>query len=72
MFNNISKVNVPIFIDDYESCADYDFIKDYSNDTQLLIAKVSKGDLLKISDGNSDKFTIIENETNMEAELQAA
>lgn len=48
------------------------FIKDYTNDTQLLIAKVSKGDLLKISDDNSDKFTIIKNETNTEAESQVA
>ncbi len=59
MFNKISRANFPIFIDDYESCADYDFIKDYSNDTQLIISKVEKGNLLKIADGNSDKYTII-------------
>ena len=72
MFNKISKVNVPIFIDDYESCADYDFIKDYAKDTQLIIARVSKGESLKIADGNSSKFTVIETELNKEAELQAA
>ena len=72
MFNKISKVNFPIFIDDYESCADYDFIKDYAKDTQLFIAKVEKGDLLKIADGNSNKFIIIKpNENNIETELQA-
>ena len=72
MFNKISKVNVPIFIDDYESCADYDFIKDYAKDTQLIIARVSKGESLKIADGNSSKFTVIETKLNKEAELQAA
>ena len=40
MFNKISGANFPIFIDDYESCADYDFISRYSKDTQLIIAKV--------------------------------
>ena len=72
MFNKISKVNFPIFIDDYESCADYDFIKDYAKDTQLFIAKVEKGDLLKIADGNSNKFIVIKpNENSIETELQA-
>lgn len=72
MFNKISKVNFPIFIDDYESCADYDFIKDYAKDTQLFIAKVEKGDLLKIADGNSNKFIVIKpNKNSIETELQA-
>ena len=59
MFNKISKVNLPIFVDDYESCADYDFVNEYSKDTQVIISKVEKGNLLKIADANSDSVTII-------------
>lgn len=59
MFNKISRANFPIFIDDYESCADYDFISEYSKDTQVIISKVEKGNLLKIADANSDSMTII-------------
>jgi len=51
MFNKISKVNIPLFIDDSESCADYNFIETYSKDTQILIAKVEKGQELNIADG---------------------
>ena len=50
MFNKIAKTNFPIFIDDYESCADYNFIEQYGNDTQLLISKVEKGKALSITD----------------------
>ena len=53
MFNQISRVNFPIFIDDYESCADYDFIKYYAPNTQLIISKVEKGNSLKIADYNN-------------------
>ena len=49
MLNKISGVNLPLFIDDSESCADYNFIDDFSNDTQILIAKVEKGQNLEIS-----------------------
>lgn len=59
MFNQISRANFPIFIDDYESCADYDFISEYSKDTQIIISKVEKGHPLTISDYNSEKATII-------------
>lgn len=60
MFNKISKANFPIFIDDYESCADYDFIKDYSKDTQIILSKVEKGNALKIADYNNiDNYTVI-------------
>lgn len=59
MFNKISETNFPIFIDDYESCADYNFIEQYAKDTQLIIAKVEKGNNLKISDANSSECTII-------------
>jgi len=50
MFNQISKINLPLFIDDSESCADYNFIEDYSKNTQILIAQVIKGEDLKIED----------------------
>lgn len=60
MFNKISRANFPIFIDDYESCADYDFISEYSQDTQIIISKVEKGHPLKIADYNDiEKYTII-------------
>lgn len=49
MLNKISGVNLPLFVDDSESCADYNFIDDFSNDTQILIAKVEKGQNLEIS-----------------------
>ena len=49
MLNKISGVNLPLFVDDSESCADYNFIEDFSNDTQILIAKVEKGQNLEIS-----------------------
>ena len=51
MFNKISGINIPLFIDDSESCADYDFTNKYSKDTQILIAKVEKGQELKFQDG---------------------
>lgn len=61
MFNKISRANFPIFIDDYESCADYDFIKEYSEDTQIIVSKVEKGSNLKIADANSNNATVIRN-----------
>ena len=43
-----------------ESCADYDFIKEYSNNSQLIVSSVKKGSNLKIADyNNSDNYTII-------------
>jgi hypothetical protein len=50
MFNKISRVNSPLFVDDSESCADYNFIESYSNDSQVIITKVKKGQELKIED----------------------
>lgn len=50
MLNKISGVKLPLFIDDSESCADYDFIADFSNDNQIFIAKVEKGKSLEIAD----------------------
>ncbi len=52
MFNKISGVNIPLFIDDSESCADYNFTQEYANDTQVLIARVEKAQELQILDGN--------------------
>lgn len=51
MFNKISGINIPLFIDDSESCADYNFAQEYSKDTQILIARVEKGQELKFQDG---------------------
>lgn len=53
MLNKISKSNIPLFIDDSESCVDFDFIEKYSNDTQVLIAKVEKGQDLQILDNSN-------------------
>lgn len=59
MFNKIAQTNFPIFIDDYESCADYNFIEQYGNDTQLLISKVEKGQLLSITDYYNNAVNIL-------------
>lgn len=55
MFNKISNTNFPIFIDDYESCVDYNFIKQYGNDTQLFVSTAQKGKPLTIADYNNNK-----------------
>jgi len=52
MFNKIADVNLPLFIDDSESCADYNFIEKYADNSQIIIAQVRKGEELKISDYN--------------------
>ena len=60
MFNKIAKTNFPVFIDDMESCADYDFIKEYAGNSQLIISRVVKGSNLKIADyNNSNNYTVI-------------
>lgn len=59
MFNKISRVNLPLFIDDYESCADYNFVEEYSKDTQVIVSQVAKGHYLTIADANSNDSTII-------------
>lgn len=60
MFNQITRVKLPIFIDDYESCADYDFIKDYSKNPQLFISTVKKHKYLSIANySNSNQVTVI-------------
>lgn len=57
MFNKISEINSPLFIDDTESCADYDFIESYSNDSQVIITRVEKGQELKIQDATLSEQT---------------
>ena len=59
MFNQISRSRFPIFIDDAESCADYNFIKYYAQNTQIFISNVKKRHPLTITDYNSNKATII-------------
>lgn len=60
MFNKIAKTNFPIFIDDMESCADYDFIKSYASNSQLIVSNVVKDSNLKIADYyNNEDSTII-------------
>lgn len=60
MFNKISGINIPIFIDDSESCADYNFIEEYSEDTQILIAQVKKGQELQIKNYSSDSESYLQ------------
>ena len=57
MFNKISGINSPLFIDDSESCADFDFIDTYSDDAQIIIARVVKGQELEITDANSESYS---------------
>ena len=59
MFNKIGRINLPLFIDDYESCADYNFVEEYSKDSQIIVSQVAKGHYLTIADANSDNYTII-------------
>lgn len=51
MLNKITKLNVPLFIDDSESYPDFDFISMYK-DTQIIIAQVKKGRALRITNGS--------------------
>lgn len=50
MLNKVANTNFPLFIDDSESCADYNFIENYAKDSQVFIARVEKGKDLTISD----------------------
>ena len=51
MLNKVSNLNIPLFIDDSETCPDFDF-KSMYNDNQLFIAQVKKGKSLTITNGN--------------------
>ena len=55
MLNKVANTNFPLFIDDSESCADYNFIEDYENNTQIFIARVEKGKDLTILDYNTSE-----------------
>jgi len=60
MFNKIAKTNFPLFIDETERCEDFDFIKKYSDNSQLIISKAKKRAALKIANyNNNNEFTII-------------
>ena len=56
MLNKITHVNLPLFIDDSESCADYDFFEDFNDSNQLLIAKVQKNTTLNIQKYTHENF----------------
>lgn len=60
MLNKISKVNSPLFIDDTESCADYNFIEAYSDNTQIIISRVEKGQELQIKDAYSNNNSYLQ------------
>lgn len=49
MFNEISGSKIPLFIDDTESCADFDFIQTVSQNNQVIISKVEKAQELQIT-----------------------
>ena len=57
MFNKISKINSPLFVDDSESCADFNFIDNYSSDAQVIITRVVKGEELEITDANQESYS---------------
>ena len=52
MFNKMTNVNIPLFVDDNERAVDFNFIEDYSNNTQIIIAEAKKGQKLKIDGEN--------------------
>ena len=55
MFNKISKINIPLFVDDNERCVDFNFIEDYLNDSQIIIAEAKKGQKLEIKGNNIEQ-----------------
>lgn len=58
MLNKVANTNFPLFIDDSESCADFNFIEDYAKDTQILISRVQKGQELTVSNYNDKAMQI--------------
>ena len=58
MLNKVANTNFPLFIDDSESCADFNFIEDYAKDTQILISRVQKSQDLTISNYNDKTMQI--------------
>ena len=58
MLNKVANTNFPLFIDDSESCADFNFIEDYAKNTQILISRVQKDQELTISNYNDKAMQI--------------
>ena len=58
MLNKVANTKFPLFIDDSESCADFNFIEDYAKDTQILISRVQKSQDLTISNYNDKTMQI--------------
>lgn len=58
MLNKVANTNFPLFIDDSESCADFNFIEDYAKDTQILISRVQKGQELTITNYKNETMQI--------------
>ena len=58
LLNKVANTNFPLFIDDSESCADFNFIEDYAKNTQILISRVQKGQELTISNYNDKAMQI--------------
>ena len=58
MLNKVANTKFPLFIDDSESCADFNFIEDYAKDTQILISRVQKGQELTIANYNDKAMQI--------------
>lgn len=52
MLNKVSKLNAPLFIDDNETCPDFDF-KTIYHDNQLFISQVNKGQALTITNNEN-------------------
>ena len=55
MLNKISGINFMLFVDDSESCADYDFIEEFAGNTQIVVSRVEKSMNLKISNYEGTK-----------------
>ena len=55
MLNKISGINFMLFVDDSESCADYDFIEEFAGNTQIVVSRVEKSMDLKISNYEGTK-----------------
>ena len=58
MLNKVANTNFPLFIDDSESCAYFNFIEYYAKNTQILISRVQKGQELTLSNYNDKAMQI--------------
>ena len=55
MFNKISKIKITLIVYDNERCVDFNFIEDYLNDSQIIIAEAKKGQKLEIKGNNIEQ-----------------